>query len=373
MIAGNNQKKLFQIGQGNEAFYLFNRENLTVSINGGMKTAIASNDLGDGDIDLKGRNGFLKGGYFMDVDFVLDNTIRYDNLNYLQDIFYSGEKIVYFWEKQQDGSVKIYYNYAKMAVPPRPLDETQSEDLGAGKKSYNAQFHLRFPFFFEASDTDLRIIDIDSAINAQYVWGDGTLWGSASEWGNSLTEYKTLTSYFVNKQAEANFFINCDRDFNLPFYLQDRLFLRNTKGLETTNSQSITVTSSAEVIRNTTLDLKSSYKNVAYLIQFSPLTTGQTLRIENNSNNSSMLFTWVGTVTSSEDIIYNSLYNKCYGATTGVDISDIQFYSTDSNKLLYFSNYLMVNPLNTQTTDTLKLSTTASTINVIIKNIKLNH
>ena len=70
MITGNNQKKLFQIGQGNEAFYLFNRENLTVSINGGMKTAIASNDLGDGDIDLKGRNGFLKGGYFMDVDFV---------------------------------------------------------------------------------------------------------------------------------------------------------------------------------------------------------------------------------------------------------------------------------------------------------------
>lgn len=373
-------KQIYQIGNGNSDYFIFNKEDLNIKFPRGVKTNIDKNSLGDGESDANGTNRDFKEDYIIELDYIIKSG---DDVNVLDKILFGGTFPIFFYEKLYDDAIRFWVQYGKCVSQPT-RGALANEQYGLEYEGFSVKIRLINPYLLSGFDTDLKYIDIDTYNDNIYRYDgtynyDGTITYNAFEAG-----YKTLSTLTPDEQLET--FVNCEQPnmrARVPLLLADKYIALDEVGIDTTNSFTHTFASNnVETVDTDDMVLTDSNTDIdIYLIKISPLAKDEWVTIANQGNDSGLKITWLHNNANTNDIIYNSYRKKFYDSVTGEEIESINgkiqidYDTTTRPRFLYFSG-LESNSINKSRIQTLNLQTNAGTpadIDITIKNLNIKH
>jgi nitrite reductase/ring-hydroxylating ferredoxin subunit len=217
-----NHKVLYQFGK-----YLFNRENLSVSVGINARTQIEDTAFGDGSVRVNGIKRDYKGDYILTASFLGKEN---DDLNLFNFLVLNEPQQIFFTSVskniQGEESVKVYWNYASYVSMTQGISSGDNEDV----VNYEINFRMFTPYFYECTkDVDLIVpekrVNLDLDWN-KFVWNDSTAWNDVND-----SQLIPLANY--TNQEQVDLIGCCKSKYRLNYV--DRYWKTNNKAPKSRN------------------------------------------------------------------------------------------------------------------------------------------
>lgn len=219
----NYQKRLYQIGDGFDDYYIFDIVEFSQTLETGIKTFRDTNKLGNGEIRLNGLEKNLKGDYILNVTFKITTIDYNDNLNYLLKVFYGKPKKAFFYEKTKSKDLVFTYNYVEL-VEVFKQELRAVENKGQEYKILACKFRLLFPYYFEPCDDQIKYIDLASFSTIKY--DNGLTYDSGLRYDSYLSAIKNIKT--LTPEDKINYFANDTLNARIPLTSNDEFLKRET-------------------------------------------------------------------------------------------------------------------------------------------------
>lgn len=365
-------KILYQIGNADEDYFLFPKTENTIINVPALKTTYEQSNLFNGEARINVGQKNKKGAYNIVIEFLWDEMQDY-NLDYLNKVFYTKPKIVFFYSKDKDNNPTFYYNYADVIKPPQQVIKVR-EELGTRYRVINVELKLVSPYFYK-TDSSLKFYDNVSFMGAPY-WGDGvTYWGGTSYWGQGAGVLYTLVSS-LDLQTKLEYFDSKYPQY--PLFYEERFYGQGLSIDPNNRILDYTLTSNSETFVGTEeIYTQTSADGYLYLINLPRLSQNQYISIRNTENNTGLRIDWLDSSSSPVNIIWNSLWQRLYDVTSGSVIEDTKYSTSipvNTNTMLYFDPQLTINATITDKTELISLTkSTSSNYRVQIELLQTVH
>jgi hypothetical protein len=337
-----NQKVLYQIGNGDEDYYIFPFGGLEFSFPGGKKEITNTSELFDGVSLASGVDRLFKQGWAFSITWSEPVTSVF-NLNYIQKIVNQGMKKIFFYEETSDGDIKVFFNYGIFTVNPDQRFSS-NDTSGTGDQAryiYTGQMLIPNPFFYEC-DEELKYFDEAAyrAVTPLTIGGGWTIGGGSIIGQTFATAFPAFSGLSVNAKKEI--FATCESENRKPLYFEDRFIAQDKNDLATSNLKTVSLSTNdlTQETSNTLAYKQTTAINSIYLIKFDPLGQNEWIEIKNTSNNSGTRITWVGDTANTNDIIFNSRNGVFVDSVTGEYLNytkTIYDIAENVDDFLYFS------------------------------------
>jgi hypothetical protein len=303
-----NQKVLYQIGNGDEDYYIFPSGGLEFNFPGGKKEITNTSELFDGVSLASGVDRLFKQGWAFSITWSEPVTSVF-NLNYIQKIVNQGMKKIFFYEETSDGDIKVFFNYGIFTVnPDQRFSSTDTSGTGdQARYIYTGQMLIPNPFFYEC-DEELKYFD-EAAYRAitPLRFDQGWNFDSGENFDSTfVTAFPAISGLSVDAKKEI--FATCGSGNRKPLYFEDRFIAQDKNDLATSNLKTVSLSTNdlTQETSNTLAYKQTTAINSIYLIKFDPLGQNEWIEIKNTSNNSGTRITWVGDTANTNDVVFNS-------------------------------------------------------------------
>lgn len=354
-----SDKVIFQYGNANEPNYIFYKQQFKGQLVNGIKEQTSDSALMDGKQRLNGANRNKRAGYLFQYDFK-NPFFSIFTTDFINRVFFGQPRLAFWYQVEEFADnptyirppSKWFYNVADCTVPPA-LKENERNNNATPDAEYSIGISLEKPYLYDCS-SDIEYVDLNNYLSGLSLYGTAVY--GTSVYGSTFAPANVSG---LTDEQKTQFFVELDvKNINYFLYLRDRFFNRDTTQTNRNYVYNQTITASTFTDTNLTNAFRESpTDNQIYRIELSDLAVGQTLTIENLSNNSGIVIEWLDASTSPTDLVYNSYHDKLYSGAneTEVDSSKYTVYGINSRPL-YFSGLLNPRPFETIQNETIRVT-----------------
>lgn len=321
-----DDKLLLQVGNvltktgKSDPTLVFYKGGFSKKITGGLKTVFSESSFNPGNIDHLLDTPAKKKAYQIEIEEFANQFNSNYSLNFINKVIMGGVKILFFYDYAFQPTLrpdiprpinKIYYSRARAIATPGQTEE-KNENSQKGETDNPITFS-QMPFFYDCSES-VEYIDYVAYLASLNKWDDPT-----TQWDDSTTQWdQAASSYgFVSDLTDAQkkqYFTNL-KSGGVRYFLRlrDRFFERDTTQTKRQYlfEDSVLSASSKDLVTTDALITAGANSDV-FRVELSALAPGQSLKILNLSNGSGVEIIWRNAIAPTDELVYNSYYNKLF-------------------------------------------------------------